>query len=40
MTLRDDKHRLELEVRQLTSKLESLESSFQEMMSSEKEKVC
>ena len=40
MALRDDKHRLELEVRQLTSKLENLESSFQEMMSSEKEKVC
>lgn len=39
MTLRDDNQRLELQVRQLTGKLEALESSFEGIMSSEKIKV-
>lgn len=39
MTLRDDNQRLELHVRQLTGKLEALESSFEGIMSSEKMKV-
>ncbi|KAL9987737.1 hypothetical protein ACROYT_G002091 [Oculina patagonica] len=36
LSLRDDNQRLELEVRQLTCKLEALESSFEGVMSSEK----
>ena len=39
MTLRDDNQRLELQVRQLTGKLETLESSFEGIMSTEKMKV-
>ena len=39
MTLRDDNQRLELQVRQMTGKLEALESSFEGIMSTERMKV-